>query len=554
MKSAVRLFRRLSIRDQLIVGLVAVYGLTIALLMLSVVAGQRAFLHEQSAEQTQSLAETLAVSSASWMMASDLVGMAEVVESVARMPGARYVMLLAPDGRVLAHSSPALVGKYVSDEISLSLLAGPQVATALLDDASGEDVAHPVMADSRFLGWARVGMSREAIARNLAEVKRFGVLIAFVGILAGSLIIGLLATWLTRGLKDLDRAFERVGADQRGFRLAVKSEDEIGRLSEAFNRMMDTLEANEAARLKAAEQLEASEERWRYALEGAGDGVFDFDVPSGEVSYSRRWKEMLGYADDEIDNTFAAWRALTHDDDAPKAEAELQACLSGRTPEYSSEFRMRSKDGSWRWILGRGKVVSRDAAGRALRFIGTNTDISERKRLEAELSARATTDDLTGLNNRRFFIARMAQEHARQRRNGRATAAVLMCDLDHFKDVNDRYGHAVGDRVLELFGRHMRSELRAMDTCGRIGGEEFAALLPDADEDEAGRIAERLRARVESSPLTDGELSVGFTVSIGISSMYADDESPDLALIRADKALYKAKRSGRNRVVFGPRQ
>lgn len=553
MNRVVRLFRRLSIRDQLIIGMVAVYVLTITLLMVNLVARQHAFLYEHSAEQTRSLAETLAVSSTSWMMANDLVGMAEVVASVARTPGVRYVMLLAPDGQVLAHSTSDLVGKYVSDAISLALLAQQHEST-LIDNAGLADVAHPVMVDSRLLGWARVGMGREEIARNLAEVKRLGVLFALGGILAGSLMIGLVATWLTRGLKELDRAFARIGDDQRDFRLTVGSGDEVGRLRKAFNRMMETLESNEEARLRAAEELEASEERWRYALEGAGDAVFDLDVPSGKVTYSRRWKEMLGYAEDEIENTFDGWRALTHSDDAAKTEADLQAYFAGRTSEFSSEFRMRCRDGSWRWILGRGKVVSRDAAGRPLRLIGTNTDISERKRLEAELSARATTDDLTGLNNRRFFIARLAEEHARLRRNAGATAAVLMCDLDHFKDVNDHYGHAVGDRVLRLFARHMRAELRAMDSCGRIGGEEFAALLPDADADEAGRIAERLRARVESSPLRDDELSVRFTVSIGISSMSGDDDTPDQALIRADKALYRAKSSGRNRVVFGARQ
>lgn len=551
MSRVVRSFRRLPIRYQLIIGLVAAFVLTMSLLTVNLVARQHRFLHEQSAKQTRSLVETLAVTSASWMMSNDLVGMAEVVESVAGAPGTRYVMLLAPDGRVLAHSQPSLVGKYVSDELSLSLFARPPDSTLLVDNELAVDVAHPVMADSRFLGWARVGSSRTDIAGMLLEVKRFGLVFAVSGIVVGSLMIGLIVTWLTRGLEELDRAFARIGANQRGFRLTVRSEDEVGRLKEGFNRMMETLEANEEAKLKATRELEASEERWRYALEGAGDGVFDFDVPSGTVTYSRRWKEMLGYADDEVDNTFDAWRALTHVEDVPRVEAEIQAYLDGRISEYSSEFRMRSKDGGWRWILGRGKTVSHDADGRPLRFIGTNTDISERKRLEAELDARATTDELTGLNNRRFFIARLAEEHARLRRNADAVAAVLMCDLDHFKDVNDLYGHAVGDRTLKLFAQHMRAELRAMDSCGRIGGEEFAALLPDADTEEARQIAERLRARVAGSPLLDEGMPVRLTVSIGISSMSAADEKPDLALIRADKALYRAKKSGRNQVVLG---
>jgi PAS domain S-box-containing protein len=137
---------------------------------------------------------------------------------------------------------------------------------------------------------------------------------------------------------------------------------------------------------KAAEaHLLESEERWKFALEGAGDGVWDWNIQTGEALFSRRWKEMLGFAESEIENNSAEWTSRVHPEDMPGVMANIQAHLEGKTPSAVVEFRMLCKDGSWRWILGRGMVVSRDASGKPIRLIGTNADISERKRAEARL-------------------------------------------------------------------------------------------------------------------------------------------------------------------------
>jgi len=122
-----------------------------------------------------------------------------------------------------------------------------------------------------------------------------------------------------------------------------------------------------------------------------------------------------------------------------------------------------------------------------------------------------------------------------------------MLDIDHFKSVNDRYGHAVGDATLQAFAQRVREQLRSSDQCARYGGEEFAVLLPDATRDKALEIAERLRAAVASQPLL-AEPRVDNTVSVGVAWMAEGDSAAEL-LRRADAALYEAKRSGRNRVV-----
>jgi diguanylate cyclase (GGDEF)-like protein len=183
--------------------------------------------------------------------------------------------------------------------------------------------------------------------------------------------------------------------------------------------------------------------------------------------------------------------------------------------------------------------------------IVSTVDITERKRMNDELLMLATTDFLTGLPNRREFMARLEDEQARLQRDvgvhgGRA--AVLMLDIDHFKRINDEYGHAAGDAVLRHLAVQMRDCQRKIDMLGRVGGEEFAVLLPGADMSAAMAFAERLRQRIASTPLTIDHQVLAVTVSIGIAAMHARDPGGDAALIRADKALYRAKRGGRNRV------
>ena len=175
-------------------------------------------------------------------------------------------------------------------------------------------------------------------------------------------------------------------------------------------------------------------------------------------------------------------------------------------------------------------------------------DFAESKRLEAELVALATTDFLTGLSNRRQFMTRMEEELARLKRFDLEHACVLMLDLDHFKAVNDQYGHAAGDTVLRHFAGILGDGLREIDTGGRLGGEEFGILLIGADLEDARTYAERLRGQVAASPARHEGQPISVTVSIGITALTAQDSQGESALKRADAALYQAKREGRNRV------
>lgn len=173
-------------------------------------------------------------------------------------------------------------------------------------------------------------------------------------------------------------------------------------------------------------------------------------------------------------------------------------------------------------------------------------DITARKQREAALETLATTDSLTGLPNRRSFIARLEAAIAEARHLPPGEGAVLMLDLDHFKRVNDTWGHAVGDDVLRYVAGLIRQGLRRKDVPGRLGGEEFAVLLPGTTLENARQLAERLRERFEGSPADTPVGAVPVTVSIGIAPL--DGQDADRVLERADEALYAAKSAGRNRV------
>lgn len=181
-------------------------------------------------------------------------------------------------------------------------------------------------------------------------------------------------------------------------------------------------------------------------------------------------------------------------------------------------------------------------------IVGSRIDITDRKRLEEELREQASTDALTGLPNRRHFRQRLDEELERVRRHTTREACLLMLDLDHFKKVNDQYGHAAGDSLLRHFADLLRQELRATDTAGRMGGEEFAVILPGSSMASALGFAQRVCDRLASRPLHYGAQQLHVTVSVGIAAIGVDDLSADAVLSRADAALYRAKDGGRNQV------
>ncbi len=299
---------------------------------------------------------------------------------------------------------------------------------------------------------------------------------------------------------------------------------------------------------QAEAKLQERAKQLQFVLEGSELGFWDWNIVSGEVKRNEQWARMLGYTYEEIRDTAQQWADFVHPDDRQCAWESIFSVIEGRSAAHKLEYRMLHKDGSIRWILDQAKVMQRDEYGNATRMCGTHTDVTERKLLEEELTRQAHVDYLTGVSNRRHFMACAEQELRRAKRYAESLA-IFMIDIDHFKRVNDRHGHRAGDTVLVALARLCQATLRSFDILGRLGGEEFAVLLPETDGVEAVRVAERLREAIAVTrvPLGDGAC-VQITVSIGVAALTSPDDNVDVLLSCADAALYEAKNSGRNRV------
>ena len=432
-------------------------------------------------------------------------------------------------------------------------------------------------------------------------------------------------------------------------------------------------------RIRLQRELRATEERWKLALEASGDGVWDWNLQSGTVACSKRYAELHGFSEQEVAGVANHWRDSLHPDDRARALGELKAYLDGTLEAYANEERHRCKDGSWKWVLTRGAIVSRAPDGQPLRMVGTVADISGRKSIErdlldatrfhqamfdsldaqimvldsdgitlqtnaacrryamhgadsaidlwlgckyldilariveneprtmqaaaaglasvlsgaahcfkleapffvpadrawfsmkvtavrdgvlrivvshenvsdlklAELASLqlANTDSLTGALSRRHFLDLAEQERARSERYA-LPLVLMMLDLDHFKLINDNFGHATGDVVLREFVQTVKSVLRDSDMIGRLGGEEFAVLLPNTTMEGGHALGQRIIERVGAAPIEAEGHHIAYTVSAGAACLSGQTSLSDLLRL-ADAALYRAKRQGRNRI------
>jgi diguanylate cyclase (GGDEF)-like protein/PAS domain S-box-containing protein len=300
------------------------------------------------------------------------------------------------------------------------------------------------------------------------------------------------------------------------------------------------------ARQKKAGNAQAlSEARFRATFEQAAIGIAHTSQDRYYLDVNQKFCDMLGYTRDEILGKPA--NSFTHPDDREDNSSYRQQLLAGEQSGFHAEKRYVRKDGSLIWV-NRTVSLVRDHSGKPLYFLRVVEDITERKRMEADLRELAATDMLTGLPNRRAFITRLEEEHARLRRFDAQQAAVLMLDLDYFKRVNDTWGHPAGDAVLRELAAVINAQIREVDLCSRLGGEEFAVLLTGAAPVAAREFAERLRRKVAEITVNHEGHTIKVTASIGVAALRAADDNADAALMRADRALYRAKEAGRDRV------
>jgi len=301
-------------------------------------------------------------------------------------------------------------------------------------------------------------------------------------------------------------------------------------------------------RRRGIASLAAAEARWKLALNATGEGVWDYSFTNKLVTLSPSAQGIVDAHGTLLPFDRAIFTDMAHPDDAPAVFHALDAHLDGVTPDYTAQYRTRLGNGNWRWILARGQVAERDREGRPLRIVGTVADIDARKMQEEHIRHLAHHDMLTGLPNRLLFGDRLRQALLAAQR-GEHKLALIFFDLDKFKPVNDSYGHAVGDILLQQIAARLRGTLRASDTLARLGGDEFVVLLPQvADAGDARKVAEDILRELSRPFMTEG-FNLSISASLGVA-VYPDCAPDADSLLRyADAAMYEAKLHGRGCVA-----
>ncbi|WP_052128775.1 EAL domain-containing protein [Neosynechococcus sphagnicola] len=301
-------------------------------------------------------------------------------------------------------------------------------------------------------------------------------------------------------------------------------------------------------RKQAEEALKESEERYALAVQGANDGLWDWNLKTNQIYFSPRWKAMLGWGIDEISNSPDEWFTRLHPEELAQVRTALLIHLEGQSAHFEIEHRMQHKDGSFCWVLNRGLAI-RDRQGRVSRMAGSLTDITERKQAEAQLLYDAYYDPLTQLPNRALLMDRL-EEVANWAQQRHTLFAVLFIDLDRFKGVNDSLGHTRGDQLLIAIAQLLKVCVRQGDTVARLGGDEFAIVL-DALQSvtDAISVAERIQQEL-TLPINLSGCEVFATVSIGIALSGEGNQEPEDLLRDSDIAMYQAKLLGKSRYVI----
>jgi len=349
-----------------------------------------------------------------------------------------------------------------------------------------------------------------------------------------------------QGGDDVDLSAMRAGAAD----FLMKGHVDAAQLERSIRHAID--------RARAREALRDSQERYELAAAGSQDGLWDYDVRTGGMYFSPRWKEMLGYESDEIES-LDDWFDLVHPDELGQLKSDLLDHLSGVSGRFQNEHQIRYKDGAYRWVLCRGAAV-RDRDRAAYRIAGSLTDIHKQKQIEERLQFRAHHDELTGLPNRAFFRERLERAILYSKDTPAYRFALLFLDFDRFKLINDSLGHEIGDQFLKEIARRLECCLSAhadgedvfnSAMTARLGGDEFTVLLEGrGDTADAERVAEKLQAVLSEPYELEGHEIVS-SVSVGIVGSDMGHDSADELLRDADTAMYRAKSRGKAcHVVF----
>jgi diguanylate cyclase (GGDEF)-like protein/PAS domain S-box-containing protein len=450
-----------------------------------------------------------------------------------------------------------LLGSYRSANVSGAAAPSRPDTPGVYFEGGDLILFHPVVFQGERIGTVYLRSDLNEIRVRLLRYVGIVCIVLLVSLGLGLSTSSRCAGVISGPITDLAGLARRISVDKNySVRASKAADDEVGVLIDSFNEMLSRIETRERDRKIAEDALRESEERYALAAHGANDGLWDWKLDTGAIYFSPRWTRMLGYSDEEIWSDSEAWSkpeawfSRIHPADRDRVRELLEAHCAGSLPEFSAEYRIRHRNGTYIWMLSRGIAV-RARGGVAFRIAGSQTDITEGK----------VSDALTELPNRLYFLDKLESAMGARGNPDARPFAVLFVDLDRFKVVNDSLGHAAGDQLLVGVAGRLRSGVRgprnagpsengrlgrSPSTVARLGGDEFAILVEGLGAaKDATIVAERILKRLGAPFFIDGR-QVFASASIGIAMSSSAETAEDL-LRNADTAMYHAKSHGGGR-------
>ncbi len=539
---------------------VAVLGVT----LLDV--GRRGLETQAALQRDAALQEArqLATAVRSPLLARDIAALGEQIDPVREHAGVRYVMVLDPSGRVLAHSDATLIGQYLIDPLSQAQLGrgGVTLPWIAQDRPTLQDIWAPVRQAAQVIGWVRIGLDPGRSGFDAWAILRGGAWYGLLAVAAGLLLAVGIAGNLGRDVGRLQRLMRRVRDGHLDERIAVDREDELGELMEGVNRTLQRLAEDEASLRQTRDALALERGRLSAVLAAMRQGVLALDRDERVAVCNQAFCDLLGLPGGPVrwqGQPLAAvldlsalprdtWRDAACRLDADGGTASSAATsASGGAMGGNGPVPVRRADGR---LLSRDCVPIVDGDGQTQGMLWLVRDVTEEVMAQERLRWQALHDPLTRLPNRLLLGDRLPRAMARASRTG-TLLAVCMLDLDGFKAVNDSLGHDIGDALLVEVAHRLRRCLRAEETVARLGGDEFVLLLEGLREPgELDLVLQRLRAAIVEPYTMPGGGSALVTPSIGVTLYPLNDSDADTLLRHADQAMYQAKQAGGNRYVL----
>lgn len=548
--------KALRLRTKLVLASLVVEVVMLTLLVANSLRLSNDSLMQQARLRVEELNVLFNAALAAPLVQRDYASLQEILEESQRREGITYLVLIDRDGQRIAQAG------WPADQA----LPPPSPELSLRAARDGRfDLVVPIRMADREYGRLAYGLSAAFLQQAHDHLLRQSVLIAGAEVLLSIVLLTALGLWLTRHLTELTRASQAVTAGRLDTTVPVRSRDEVGQLAQAFNHMIDAIEAR-------LQELTATEEDLRRALSSLSRSEAEQRRYAQEAGEERaRLHALLAAmnlgilfvgADGRVVYHNPAFRRIwmvpeaSHLVGLPVNEVLAQSTSTLARPDHFSRHMLavletREVSDSLEIPMADGRVVTqlnypvRDAEGRYIGQLWIYEDVTHERQTAQQLAYLAERDSLTGLYNRHRFQQELARMLAECERNA-TLGALLFFDLDEFKVINDNFGHRAGDALLIRVAGEVNALVRRNETLARLGGDEFALLVPNAREQDVMQLAERIVRAVGAIPFRFEGQNLRLTSSLGIALYPTHGTDADTLIAHADAAMYQAKQAGKN--------